>query len=71
MPTDEMLVERFAEILSLIQMEEGEIESEYGLKPGGDEGTAYRKGTISALCRLSISELNKAIADREKLIQKN
>jgi hypothetical protein len=71
MPTDEMLVERFTEIFNLIQMEEGEIESNYGLKAGEGQATAYRKGTISALCRLSISELNKAIADRDKLINKN
>ena len=64
MPTDEMLIERFSEILSLITMEDGEIENNYGLKPGSNEGPAYRKGTIVALCRTSISELESSISAR-------
>lgn len=64
MPTDEMLVERFQEILNLIMMEEGEIESEYGLTVGGGQAEAYKKGIISSLCRTSIAELNQSIADR-------
>lgn len=66
MPTDEMLLQRFQTIAALIQMEEGEIESEYGLKPGNGEGPAYRKGTIMAICQLSIEELSQIIEDRAK-----
>ena len=61
MLTDEMLMQRFEVIRQLIQMEDGEIESEYGLKPGNGEGPAYRKGTITAICSLSIDELAKSI----------
>jgi hypothetical protein len=61
MITDEMLVARFEEILNLIAMEEGEIEKNYGLKPGSGEGPAYRKGTIVSLCRTSIAELNAGL----------
>jgi hypothetical protein len=66
MPTDEMLLQRFQTIAALIQMEEGEIENEYGLKPGNGEGPAYRKGTIMAICQLSIEELSQIIEDRAK-----
>lgn len=66
MPTDEMLMQRFQTIRDLIQMEEGEIETEYGLKPGNGEGPAYRKGTIMAICTLSIEELSKLIDDAKK-----
>lgn len=65
MPTDEMLLQRFQRIAELTQMEEGEIESECGLKPGGGEGPAYRKGTIMAICQMSIEELSQIIADRD------
>lgn len=61
MPTDEMLIARFEEILNLVTMEEGDIESSYGLRPGNGEGPAYRKGTIVALCRTSITELKASI----------
>lgn len=61
MLTDEMLMQRFQTIAALIGMEEGEIEAEYGLKPGNSEGPAYRKGTIMAICQLSIEELAKSI----------
>lgn len=63
MPTDEMLMQRFQTIRDLIQMEDGEIETGYGLKPGNGEGPAYRKGTIVAICTLSIDELSKIIDD--------
>lgn len=66
MPTDEMLMQRFQTIRDLIQMEEGEIEAEYGLKPGNGEGPAYRKGTIMAICTLSIEELSKLNDDAKK-----
>ena len=66
MPTDEMLLQRFQTIAQLMQMEEGEIETAYGLKPGNGEGPAYRKGTIMAICALSIEELSKLIDDAKK-----
>jgi hypothetical protein len=71
MPTDEMLVERFTEILNLTMMEEGEIETTYGLKAGEGQAEAYKKGTISSLCRTSISELNAGIANKNALEAKN
>lgn len=71
MPTDEMLVERFQEILNLTMMEEGEIESAYGLRAGDGQAEAYKKGTISSLCRTSIAELNQAIADRAAKCKEN
>ena len=66
MPTDEMLLQRFATIRDMIQMEAAEVESNYGLRPGADEGAAYRKGTIVAICSLSIEELTKSIEDEAK-----
>ena len=66
MLTDEMLLQRFQTIANLIGMEEGEIENEYGLKPGNSEGPAYRKGTIMAICQLSIEELAKSLENQKK-----
>ena len=66
MPTDEMLMQRFETIRDLTQMEAAEVESNYGLRPGADEGAAYRKGTIVAICQLSIEELKKSIEDSQK-----
>ena len=63
MLTDEMLMQRFQTIAALIQMEDGEIETQYGLKPGAGEGPAYRKGTITAICQLSVEELAKSVED--------
>ena len=71
MPSDEMLISRFEEILSLITMEEGEIESQYGLRPGNGEGPAYRKGTIVALCRTSIDELKASIEANANKVAEN
>lgn len=67
MPTDEMLIARFEEILNLVTMEEGDIESNYGLRPGNGEGPAYRKGTIVALCKTSIAELKASIDANTKI----
>lgn len=69
MPTDEMLMQRFQEIQALNAMEEGEIEQAYGLKPGEGSASAYRKGTIDALCRISIIELEQCIRDKQAKVQ--
>ena len=69
MPTDEMLCERFEEILNLINMEDGEIEQAYGLKFGKDKADAFRQGTIATLCRTSIRELKVCIESRNQQLK--
>lgn len=68
MPTDEMLIERFKEIGALIGMEDGEIEQAYNLKPGENSAGAFRRGTITSICKMSVAELEQSIADRQAAI---
>lgn len=65
MPTDEMLIERFREIDALAQMGDGDVETAYNLNPGVQNVGSFREATIRAICRISMTELQSGIDERE------